>query len=159
MARRQRGSNRRQKAVALLARQREREANRRRDHAHKIARGLVNRYDTICAEDLNIRGLSRGMHARDVHDQGWGAFIALLAEKAASAARELVLVDPKNTSQRCSGCGEIVAKPLSQRVHECACGLRLDRDVNAARNVLIAGIGRDAAVRRQLWGDEARAVA
>ncbi|HVS28610.1 MAG TPA: transposase [Solirubrobacteraceae bacterium] len=141
VARRKRGSNRRRKAVGLLARQREHEANVRRDHAHKRARTLVERYDTICVEQLNYRGLAKGMLARDCNDQGWASFVALLAEKAEDAARRLVLVDPKNTSQACSACGAIVTKTLGVRVHHCACGYRADRDVNAARNILARGLG------------------
>ena len=164
VARRKRGSNRRRKAMALLARAREREANVRRDHAHKTARSLTERYDTICVEDLNVRGLAKGMLARDCNDQGWAGFISLLGEKAEEAARQLVLVDPKYTSQDCSACGRRVPKPLGVRVHACCCGLVLDRDVNAARNIHARGLtqlqtGPDGAVRRQRWGDEARAVA
>jgi putative transposase len=159
VARRRGGSNRRRKAAALLARQREREANRRSDHAHKVSRDLVRRYDTICIEDLRVRGLARGILARDVHDQGWGLFTQLLASKAEDAGRELILVDPKNTSQACSACGEIVPKSLAVRVHSCACGYTADRDVNAARNILTRGLGPDGAVRRQRWRAESRAVA
>jgi putative transposase len=164
VARRRRGSNRRRNAVALLARAGEREANVRRDHAHKTARSLIERYDTICVEKLSVRGLARGMLARDCSDQGWAGFIGLLSEKAEEAARELVQVDPSYTSQDCSACGRRVPKALSVRVHACVCGLVLDRDVNAARNILARGLaqsetGPDGAVRRQRWGEEARAVA
>jgi putative transposase len=157
VARRKRGSNRHRKAVALLARQRAAESNRRRDHAHKTARSLVDRYDTICVEDLNTRGLAAGMLARDVNDQGWGLFVSLLTEKAEEAARELILVDPKYTSQACSACGTIVPKALSVRVHSCSCGYTADRDVNAARNVLARGLG--CSLQAPTVGDEALAVA
>ena len=164
VARRKRGSKRRRKAVVLLAQAREREANVRRGHAHKTARGLVERYDTICVEDLNVQGLAQGMLARDCNDQGWAGFIGLLHEKAEEAARDIVQVDARHTSQDCSACGRRVPKPLGVRVHACSCGLVLDRDVNAARNILARGLaqleaGPDGAVRRQRWGDEARAVA
>ena len=164
VARRKRGSNRRRKAVVLLARAREREANVRRDHAHKTARSLIERHDTICVEGLNHVGLAKGMLARDCNDQGWAGFIGLLHEKAEEAARQIVQVDARNTSQDCSACGRRVPKALGVRVHACACGLVLDRDVNAARNILARGLaqletGPDGAVRRQRWGEEARAVA
>ena len=164
VARRKRGSNRRRKAVALLAQARQREANVRRDHAHKTARSLIERHDTICVEDLNVRGLAKGMLARDCSDQGWAGFIRLLGEKAEEAARQLVQVDARHTSQDCSACGRRVPKPLDVRVHACTCGLVLDRDVNAARNILARGLaqletGPDGAVGRQRWGEEARAVA
>jgi putative transposase len=157
VARRDRGSNRRAKAVRLLARQRERQASRRRDHAHKTARMLIERYDLIAIEDLNLRGLAKGMLARDCNDQGWGRFVALLSEKAEEAARELVLVDPKNTSQTCSACGAHVPKALGVRVHSCACGYVADRDVNAARNVLALGLRRS--LQAPTVGEEVRAVA
>ena len=164
VARRNRGSNRRRKAVLLLARAREREAMVRRDHAHKTARSLIERYDTICVEDLNVGGLAKGMLARDCNDQGWAGFIRLLHEKAEEAARQIVQVDARNTSQDCSACGRRVPKALGVRVHACACGYTADRDVNAARNILARGLaqlqtGPDGAVRRQGWGDEARAMA
>lgn len=159
VARRKRGSNRRRKAAALLARQREREANRRRDHAHKTARALIGRFDLIVVEDLNCRGLAKGMLARDCNDQGWATFVARLEEKAEEAARQVVRVDARNTSQACSACGQIVPKALGVRVHSCACGYTADRDVNAARNVLAKATRGDAPVRRQRWGDQARAVA
>ena len=95
VARRRRGSNRWRKAVVLLARARECEANVRRDHAHKTARSLIERYDTICVEDLNHVGLAKGTLARDCNDQGWAGFIGLLHEKAEEAARQLVQVDPR----------------------------------------------------------------
>lgn len=158
IARRVRGSKRRQKAVTLLARQLERQRAQRRDHAHKTARGLVERFDLIAVEDLNLRGLAQGMLARDCNDQGWGQFVSLLREKAAEAAREVVLVDARNTSQACSECGVIVAKALSVRVHDCpACGYVTDRDVNAARNVLARARGRR--VQAPTVGEEVHAVA
>lgn len=159
VSRRKRGSNRRRKAAVLLARQREREANRRRDHAHKTARMLVERFDLIAVENLNHGGLAKGMLARDCNDQGWAGFIGHLRDKAESAGREVVMVDARNTSQACSACGVIVPKALSVRVHSCACGYRADRDVNAARNVLAKAIGPDGAFGRERWGEEARAVA
>lgn len=158
VSRRHLGSKRRRKAAVLLARHREHETNVRRDHAHKTARALVKRYDVLYVEDLNYRGLAKGMLARDVHDQGWATFVAHLRDKAEDAGRQVVLVDARNTSQACSACGAVVPKALSERVHSCACGYTVDRDVNAARNVLVRGLGPDGAVRRERWGDEARAV-
>ncbi|MEJ7787175.1 MAG: transposase [Solirubrobacteraceae bacterium] len=133
VARRKRGSNRRRKAAALLARQREREANRRRDHAHKTARALIARFEVIAVEDLNYRGLAKSMLAKDCNDQGWGGFVALLDEKAEEAARRVVRVDARNTSRTCPDCGTVKAKTLGQRVHQCACGCVLDRDVADSR--------------------------
>jgi putative transposase len=130
----------------------------RRDHAHKTARTLIERYDVIAIEDLNVRGLAKGILARDCNDQGWAAFVALVGEKAECAARRLILVDARNTSQACSACGDVVPKLLGVRVHECACGYRADRDVNAARNVLARALGPDGAFERERWAAEGRAV-
>jgi putative transposase len=150
LARRKRGSRRRIKARRQVARAHERMANVRRDHAHKTARDLVSRFGLFAVEDLNVRGLAGGMLARDVHDQGWGRFLRLLSEKAECAARMVVAVDPRGTSQTCSACDEHVPKALSVRWHSCACGYSADRDVNAARNVLKRALG--SSVQVPTWG-------
>jgi putative transposase len=94
-------------------------------------------------ERLNIEGLSRSVLAKDVRDASWAKFISMLRYKAEKAGAQLVEVDPRNTSQECSGCGMIVRKQLADRCHHCqCCGLVIDRDLNAARNVLRrAGVG------------------
>lgn len=136
VSRRKRGSKRRRKARRLLARAHDHVASVRRDFHHKTARSIVRRYDHIAVEDLNVKGLVRGMLAKAVNDAGWGQFVAILTEKAEEAARVLVRVDPSGTSQECSGCGEVVHKGLSERVHRCPhCGLSMDRDTNAALNI------------------------
>lgn len=140
VSRRTKGSGRRRKARTLLARAHAHVRNVRRDFHHKTARGLVNRYDRIAVEDLNIKGLARGMIAKSVHDAAWGQFVTILANKAEESGRDLIRVDPRGTTQRCSGCDATVPKDLSVRVHDCPhCGLVLDRDVNAARNILRLG--------------------
>ena len=135
VAQRVRGSHRRRKAVRLLAKQHARVRNTRMDFHHKLARNLVERFDSIAIEDLNVKGLAGGMLAGSVHDAGWAQFAAILSNKAESAGRTLVRVDPRGTSQECSGCGAIVRKALSVRVHRCQCGTELDRDTNAALNI------------------------
>ena len=138
VSRRQKGSHRRQKAARQLAKAHAHVANQRRDMAHKIARSLVNRYGLIAVEALNVKGMFRNHHlAKSISDAGWGLFINILKGKAEEAGRQVVEVDPRNTSQDCSGCGALVPKPLSQRWHDCPhCGTSLHRDVNAARNIL-----------------------
>lgn len=135
VARRKRGSKRRRKAVRLLAKQHQHVANVRRDFHHKTARAIVQKYDRIAVEDLNVKGLSRGILAGPVADAGWSQFVGVLTSKAEDAGRELVRVDPNGTSQECSACGERVPKALGVRVHRCPCGYTADRDVNAARNI------------------------
>ena len=77
----------------------------RRDHAFKLANDLVQRFDVIYVEALNLKGLARSRLARDVHDQGWGAFLTILSDKAAEAGRSVIALDARKTSQWCSGCG------------------------------------------------------
>lgn len=143
VARRSRGSNGRRKAVRLLRHVHEHIQQQRRDFHHKVSRSLVNRFDLIAVEDLNVKGLAGGILAKAVQDAGWGQFLRLLSEKAAKAARVVVAVDPAGTSQRCSGCGDQVPKTLGVRWHNCPrCGLLLGRDHNAALNILRAGMAR-----------------
>lgn len=103
---------------------------------------LVRNYDLIAIEALNVKGLARSTLAKSVHDASWSTLIEMLRYKAEKAGAHLVEVDPRFTTQDCSGCGERVAKLLSQRVHHCpSCGLILDRDENAARNILARAAG------------------
>lgn len=138
VARKKRGSNRRQKAVKQVARQHEQIANQRRDFWHKVTRWLVDRYGLIAVENLPLAFMTRNEKlAKAAHDVGLGIFREVLDYKAMEAGAQIVEVNPKFTSQMCSGCGEIVEKDLSVRVHRCEeCGLEIDRDVNAARNIL-----------------------
>jgi putative transposase len=139
VARRQRGSHNRKKAVMLLQKAYAHVRNQRADFHHQTARALVNTYGVIAIEDLNIKGLAGGMLAKPVNDAGWSAFITKLAYKAAEAGRQLVYVNPYGTSQTCL-CGAPVPKTLSQRWHQCeACGLSAARDHVSAQ--LILGLG------------------
>jgi len=141
VSRRVRGSKRWRNAVRLLAKEHLHVANARREHHIAVARTLVEKYDTIHVEALNIKGLASGMLAKSVNDAGWGGFLHWLHVKAESAGRVVVEVNPSGTSQVCSGCGSVGEhKSLAVRVHQCPdCGLVLDRDVNAARNILKLG--------------------
>jgi len=137
VSKRRLGGRNRRKAVRLLALRHRKVERARRDFHFKTAHALVQRFDRIAVEDLNVKGLAGGMLAKSVNDAGWGQFLSILASKAESAGRDLIAVDPRYTSQDCSGCGHRVAKPLSQREHQCQeCGLCLSRDENAARNIL-----------------------
>lgn len=120
----------------------ERIANRRRDFAHKLSRSLVNTYGLIAFEDLNTsRMLKNHCLAKSISDAAWSMLINSTAYKAAWAGRRVVLVDPRNTSQVCSVCGTLVKKELSVRLHSCpCCGIQIDRDINAARNILRLGL-------------------
>jgi len=137
-SRRQKGSQRQRKSYAAIARLHEHIANQRRDYLHKVTTFLVQAYSWIAIEELSLAFMNQNVHlSLSSHDAGLGEFRQLLQYKAEEAGAEVVAVNPAYTSQRCSGCGEIVDKSLSIRVHECpTCGLVLDRDVNAARNIL-----------------------
>jgi putative transposase len=133
--------------------------NQRKDFHHKTSRQLVNRYQVIVLEDLqaaNMRKapkpkqdengnyLPNGAAAKaglnkSIGDAGWGLFVEMTKAKAASAGRTVLCVDPKYTSQTCSGCGTIRKKDLSERWHSCECGCELNRDTNAAINILALG--------------------
>ncbi|HEV2460552.1 MAG TPA: transposase [Ktedonobacterales bacterium] len=141
VARRVKGSHRRRRAVALLARAHQHIRRQRTDFHHKTALALVREYDTICHEELRVANLVQNhSFAKNISDAGWSAFLAILAFKAASAGKRVVAVDPAFTSQRCSGCGVMVQKGLSVRWHFCPdCGTSLHRDHNAALNILRLG--------------------
>lgn len=140
VARRKRGSKGRRKAVQLLQRAHARVRNTRRNFHHQTARSLVDRYSVIFVENLNIKGMARGMLAKSVSDAAWGGFLQILRDKAEEAGRVVLGVNPRGTSQTCT-CGAPVPKTLSQRWHECLdCGLSLARDHVSA--LLIKGLGR-----------------
>ena len=143
LSRRVKGSNRRRKARELLAKAHLKVKRARQDFAHKTARTLVNEYDHIAVEKLNIRGMVRNHPlAKSISDAGWGIFLNILLAKAASAGRVVVEVNPAGTSQVCAHCGESVPKRLAVRWHSCPyCGCELHRDHNAALNILKRGGG------------------
>ena len=140
--RRKKGSARRRKAAFQEAKLHEHIANQRRDFWHKTARRLVNTYSLIALEDLTLHFMTANHHlALSAHDAGLGEFQQLLTYKAESAGTRVVTVNPAYTSQACSGCGVMVPKYLGVREHTCsACGFTADRDVNAARNILLLAI-------------------
>jgi len=144
VARRKNGSSRRKKAVRLLQKAHAHIRNQRSDFQHKLSRQIANNYGLIAVEDLNIKALSRSMLARSVNDAAWGSFLAKLAYKVEYTGGQLVKVNPNNTSQVCSRCGCLpdIPKSLADRIHSCPhCGLIIDRDVNAARNILTRALG------------------
>lgn len=137
VARRKRGGNRRRKAVKLLAKAHQKVRRQRTDFEHKTALRLIQQYDVIYHEDLQVGNMLKNHHlAKSIVDAGWSAFLSILNHKAACAGRSVVVVNPAYTSQTCSGCGVIVSKGLSVRWHSCPdCGTSLHRDHNAAKNI------------------------
>jgi putative transposase len=151
VARRQnKKSNRRRKAILLLQKAHQHVANQRKDFQHKLSTQLVQNFGMIAIEDLNIKGLSSGILAKAVHDVGWSSFFNMLGYKAANAGRQVIKVDPKDTSQECPNCHAIEKKSLSERVHRCACGLTIGRDHAAAFVILGRGLRLQASTDRHL---------
>lgn len=142
LARKKKGGRNREKSKRKLAKIHARVRRLRKEHHHAVALKLVRRYGSIAAERLDIRGmLESGRLSRSIADAGWDGFLRTLECKAESAGIPYVAVDPRGTSQRCSGCGVTVAKTLWDRWHDCPeCGLSLHRDENSAREILRLGL-------------------
>ena len=143
LSRRVKGSGRwhqqRRKVAALHRMVRDQRA----DFLHKASLNLVRKYDTICLEDLNIRGMVRTNLAKSISDAGWGQFVQMLKYKAEWYGKRVVKVDRwYPSSKTCSNCGHVVGKlPLSVRAWECpSCNTKHDRDVNAAINLRTVGL-------------------
>ncbi len=144
LSRKQKDSKNRAKQRIRLARAHERVRNQRLDFLHKLSRHYVNNYDLIAVEDLDVKELIEMAHnGKNRADAAWTTFLHMLTYKAERAGRWAVKVEPRGTTDRCSRCGEVVEKPLWVRMHRCPrCGLELDRDLNAARNILRDGLKR-----------------
>ena len=140
--RKKKGSNNRAKARIKVARIHQKITNLRNDVLHKLSRKLVGKADLIVFENLNIKGMVQNHHlAKAIADSAWSKLIQMTVSKAEKAGKAVEMVDAKYTSQRCSSCGTIVPEDLSERVHDCSvCGLKLDRDHNAALNILTLGL-------------------
>jgi putative transposase len=142
LSRKKKGSGRRLQAKDTLAKAYASLTRAKVYSLHQIANELVRTNDLIAVENLNVKGLQekkgpgeKGLH-RNIGLASWSTFFALLSYKAEEAGRTFVKVDPRGTSQECSACGALVPKDLSVRTHVCGCGLTMDRDQNAARNIL-----------------------
>ncbi len=141
VSRKERGSRNWVKAKAKVARLHEKIGNRRTDFLHKASREIADTYETVYVEDLRIGNMVRNhCLAKSISDAGWGRFIGMIAYKEEESGGQLIKVNPRGTTQECSRCGEQVKKTLSERVHECPnCGLVMNRDENAALNILARG--------------------
>lgn len=166
LARCKRRSNRRKKAVAKVGDLHRKVRRQRLDHAHKTALTLVREHDFIAHEDLKIRNMSKapapkpdpgspgsflpngaaakaGLN-RSIADAGWGVFLAILHAKAESAGREVIAMDPRNTSRTCPECGHVAKenRPTQEKFHCVGCGHQAHADIVGASNVLRAGLAR-----------------
>jgi putative transposase len=137
LARKQKESKRTEQQKNKIARIHQRIGRIRENFHYNTAHKLVKHNDLIAVEDLNIKGLARTRLSKSVLDAAWGRFITILEAVAVKRGVRVVKLNPHGTSQNCSGCGVKVPKTLSIRLHEChKCGLQMDRDENAARNIL-----------------------
>ncbi len=159
LSRKKRGSHRRDKARKAVAKAHRKIGNQRRDFHHKQAKKLVDEHQTMVFEELQTTTISKrakpkqdedgkylpnGAAAKSglnksILDAGWGQFQQIVTSKAAYAGRTVVKINPKYTSQVCSQCGTVRKKSLEERWHSCECGAEMDRDVNAAMNILALG--------------------
>ena len=162
LSRKKKGSNRRSKQRDVLRKQHSRLASTKKQELHKISKHLVDNFDVVCVEDLNIKGMlskeenktkpakstvmskaaKRGMR-RNIGLAAWGELIRQIDYKAESAGKFIVKVDPKGTTQQCSGCGGFPPSPLglSVRVYSCThCGMIKSRDENAGMNIKQRGL-------------------
>ncbi len=161
LSRKKRGSKRRRKATQQVGKTHRHIRHQRKDFHHKEARKLVTQYQTIVFEKLQPANMSKrpkpkqdeetGQYVpngaaakaglnKSIVDAGWGLFQQICKNKAECAGSRVLFVSPKYTSQICSGCGAMVQKNLEERWHRCSCGCSLDRDHNAARNILRLGL-------------------
>ena len=147
------GSHQWRKRRAVLANHQHRERVRNRNECHRITTDLVRRFDLIAVENLAIKNMTasaagtlerpgtgvaqkRGLN-RSISEQTWGIIRHQIAYKAEWAGREMVAIDPRFTSQRCSGCGVVAAENRKSKQYRCAtCGMTEDADINAAKNIL-----------------------
>jgi putative transposase len=139
LARKTKGSNNYQKQASKVARLHLHVARQRKEFHYHVSHWLVNSYDLIIFENLNIKGLVRTRLAKSILDVAWGAFLEIMQAVAVKRGKLTLGVDPRGTSINCSRCGERVEKTLAVRVHSCSCGLVIDRDWNSALNLLKRG--------------------
>lgn len=143
LSRCQRGSRNYRKQRRRVARCHEKIRNQRMDFQNKLSFFLSEEYDAVCVEDLNMKGMSRGLHfGKSVMDNANGRFQRILEEKMVRKGKAYVRIDRFfPSSKRCSCCGKVKEElKLSDRVYECSCGYRGDRDINAALNLRQEGI-------------------
>jgi len=110
---------------------------KREDYWHKVSKRLVDRYDVVYMEDLSIKNMVRNrQYSYGISDAAWRQFANMMVYKAEEAGKQVMFVDPRGTTQRCSQCGETVPKEIQDRWHCCLhCGFEADRDFNAALEI------------------------
>jgi putative transposase len=141
VSRKVKGSSNRRKARVKLSKIHLKISRQRKDHAIKLARCVIQSNDLVVYEDLRVKNMVRNhCLAKSISDAGWYQFRVWLEYFGKVFGRATVAMNPAYTSQECSSCGVIVKKSLSTRTHVCQCGCVLDRDENAAINILNKGL-------------------
>jgi putative transposase len=142
LSHKKKGSKNWYKQRAKVQQTHEKVANQRRDFLHRKSYHIAEAYSFVATEDLNIRNMVKNRHlAKSISDAGWGMFRHMLRYKLEQRERTFIKVKPHYTSVECSSCGHHVKKSLSVRTHVCTkCGLVMDRDENAAHNILNRGL-------------------
>ena len=141
VSRKIKGSKNRGKARQIFGKRHLKISRQRKDHAIKLARCVVQSNDLIAYEDLRIKNMVKNhCLAKSINDASWYQFRIWIEYFGKVFKKVTVAVNPQYTSQECSSCCAIVKKTLSTRTHVCRCGCRLDRDFNAARNILSRGL-------------------
>lgn len=142
LTRKQKGSNRRNKARSVVAKLHRKIRRKRADFLHKSSSSIAKNYDLVCLEDLNIKGMMKNHKlARSIGQQGWGEFVRQLEYKMARKGGHVQFISRWFASTKtCSCCGWLQEMPLDQRTYQCGgCGVEISRDINAARNILVEG--------------------
>jgi len=141
LSRKKKGSIRRKKQIILVAKLYEKIKNQRKDFLHKVSTQYVKENDAIFVEKLQVKNMVKNRHlAKSISDASWSKFFDFLEYKSKESDRTMKRINPRNTSIDCSGCGMAVPKTLANRIHQCPeCGLKIDRDYNAAINILKRG--------------------
>jgi putative transposase len=138
----EKGTKERRSQGKVVAKIHEKIRNQRKDFCHKEARKIIDRYQYIFAEDLNIKNMMEGApFAKSIADASWNQFLQILSYKAEEAGRKMEFVNPAYTTQKCFKCGHREKKKLTERTHHCKhCGCTTSRDFNAAQNILALGM-------------------
>jgi putative transposase len=141
VSRRVKGSKNRRKARLILGKRHLKISRQRKDHAIKLARCVITSNDVVAYEDLRIKNMVKNhCLSKSINDASWYQFRVWLEYFGKVFGKITIAVNPAYTSQECSSCGTVVKKSLSTRTHQCECGCVLDRDHNAARNILSRGL-------------------
>ncbi len=160
VSKRVKGSKNRGKARQTLGKRHLKISRQRKDHAVKLARCVITSNDVVAYEDLRVRNMVKNhCLAKSINDASWYQFRVWLEYFGKVFNKTTIAVPPHGTSQECSSCGIVVKKSLSTRTHTCQCGCQLERDHNAAKNILSRGlsttghVGTFALDASNAWGD------